>query len=426
MLSADFAVFNVDQLVTMAPGSAPGASGPLGVVERAALAAENGKIVWLGPMAEFHDNVRLGAGATAVNPHGRVVLPGFVDPHTHPIFAGTRVDDFYRRALGERYAQQLQSGGIMDTVKATRAATEDALLQLAFDRAEAFLRNGITTVEAKTGYGLTREDEAKSLRVLTRLQRLTPLKVIPAFLGAHVVPADYEGDADRYVAELIEEWLPDARGMAGIVDVWCDEGALSVEQCRRILEAATRMGFQTTAHANEMGPYGGVRMAAEIGALSVDHAVYLTDEDMAALAASRTVAVLLPATTLFLGSDTYAPARRLLEARVRVALGTDFNPGTSYTQNMQLVLTLAVLKLGMTAEEALRAATINAAAAVGMEDRVGSLEVGKFCDLSIFTVEDYRSIPYSLGANLVDAVVAGGEVVVQDGRTVRLASAHPA
>jgi imidazolonepropionase len=214
--------------------------------------------------------------------------------------------------------------------------------------------------------------------------------------------------------------------MAGIVDVWCDEGALSVEQCRRILEAATRMGFQTTAHANEMGPYGGVRMAAEIGALSVDHAVYLTDEDMAALAASRTVAVLLPATTLFLGSDTYAPARRLLEARVRVALGTDFNPGTSYTQNMQLVLTLAVLKLGMTAEEALRAATINAAAAVGMEDRVGSLEVGKFCDLSIFTVEDYRSIPYSLGANLVDAVVAGGEVVVQDGRTVRLASAHPA
>jgi imidazolonepropionase len=426
MLDADFALFNVDQLITMAAGAHPEASGPLGILRRAALAARNGKIVWIGTMDDFHANVRLGATATVVNPHGRVVLPGFVDPHTHLIFAGTRVDDFYRRALGERYQQQLKSSGIMQTVRATRAASEDALVDLAFDRAEQFLRNGITTVEGKTGYGLTREDEIKSLRALTRLQRLTPLKIVPAFLGAHMVPHDYQGDADAYVQELIDGWLPEARGLASMVDVWCDEGALSVEQCRRILQAARDMGFALTAHANEMGPHGGASMAAGMGALSVDHVVYLQDDDIAALADSETVAVLLPATTLFLGSDTYAPARRLIDAGVRVALGTDFNPGTSYIQSMQLVLSLAVLKLKMTPEEAIQAATIHAAAAVGMQDRIGSLEVGKFCDLSVFTVEDYRAIPYHLGANLVDAVVAGGEVVVQDGRAVRLTSAHPA
>jgi imidazolonepropionase len=426
VIAADFAVFNVDQLITMAPGCHPAARGPLGILERAALASRDGKIVWIGPMDEFHQHVRLGASATAINPHGRVVLPGFVDPHTHLIFAGSRVDDFYRRALGERYEEQLQAGGIMETVRATRAASEDTLVDLAFDRVEGFLCNGITTVEGKTGYGLTREDELKSLRALTRLQRLTQLKIVPAFLGAHVVPSDYSGGSDSYVDELIGDWLPAARGLASVVDVWCDEGALSVEQCRRILEAAAALGFGTTAHANEMGPHGGVQMAAELGALSVDHAVYLDDADVEALARSRTVAVLLPATTLFLGSDTYAPARRLLDAGVRVALGTDFNPGTSFTQNMQLVLSLAVLKLGMTAEEALRAATANGAAAIGMEDLVGSLEVGKYCDLSVFTVDDYRTIPYHLGANLVDTVVAGGEVVVQDGRIKLLTAAYRA
>lgn len=426
MQTADFALFNVDQLVTMAPEAHPSASGPLGVLRRAALAAQNGSIVWLGPMDEFHDNVRLTPTATVVNPHGRVVLPGFVDPHTHPVFAGSRVDDFYRRALGERYEEQLESGGIMQTVRATRGASEDALLQLAFSRAEGFLRNGITTIEAKTGYGLTREDEMKSLRVLTRLQRLTPLKIVPAFLGAHVVPAEYDGNGDEYVTALIESWMPEARGMASIVDVWADDSAFTVEQSRRLLEAARGLGFALTAHANEMGPHGGVQLAAELGAVSVDHAVYLSDEDIAALAGSRTVAVLLPATTLFLGSDTYAPARRLLDAGARVALGTDFNPGTSHTQNMQLVLSLAVLKLGMTAEEALQGATVNGAAAVGLEDRVGALEVGKFCDLTVYTVEDYRAIPYCLGADLIDTVVAGGQVVVQDGRTVLLAAASPA
>lgn len=422
MLDADFALFNVDQLVTVAPGCHPAAHGDLGVIERAALAARDGKIVWIGGMDELHDQVRLSADATVLNTHGRTVLPGFVDPHTHPVFAGNRMGDFYARAGGERYSSQLQSGGIMQTIRATREASEDQLLDLAYARAEIFLRYGTTTIEAKTGYGLTEEAELKSLRVLNRLQHLSALKVVPAFLGAHVVPDDYDGNADQYVDTLIERWLPMARDRAPFVDVWCEEGVFNADQCRRILRRAGEMGFRLTAHANELGPYGGARAAAEAGAVSVDHAVYLSEDDIEALRQHNTVAVLLPGTTFFLQGDTYAPARKLIDAGVRVALGTDFNPGTSFTQNLQFILTLAVLKLGMTAEEAIRAATINAAAAVAMEDRVGSLEVGKHCDFTVFSVGNYQAIPYYYAMNLAESVVASGQIVVQDGSIVTTAA----
>lgn len=416
MLDADFALFNVDYLVTVAPGSHPRASGPLGVIERAALASKQGKIVWLGPMEELHGAVQLEPDATILNTHGGTVLPGFVDPHTHPIFAGTRVDDFYRRALGESYSQQLKSGGIGQTIEATRGASEDLLLDLAFTYADGFLVQGITTIEGKTGYGLTQEDELKALRVLTRLQRLHPLKVVPAFLGAHVVPPDYQGEADAYVDEVVERWLPAAKDRAVFVDAWFDEGAFNVEQGRRILERARDLGFLLTAHANELGPHGGARVAAELGARSVDHVNYLDDGDIEALKRHGTVAVLLPGTTFFLGSDGYAPARRLIDAGVTVALGTDFNPGTSFTQNMQFILTLAVLKLQMTAEEAIEAATMGGARAVDLDDCTGSLEVGKYCDFAVYRVGDYREIPYRYATNLVESVVACGEQVVKDGQ----------
>jgi imidazolonepropionase len=416
MIEADFALFNVDQLVTVAPGSHPRATGELGVLQRAALAAKDGKVVWLGGMDDFYDQVQLWPDATVVNTHGRCVLPGFVDAHTHPVFAGDRSGDFYARALGASYDQQLKSGGIMHTVDATRAASEEALLNFAFERADSFLRYGTTTIGAKTGYGLTEEAELKSLSVLNRLQRLHPLKLIPTYLAAHVLPADFEGDADAYVDVITEKWLPSVEGRAAFVDVWVDVGAFTAPQGRRLLERARELGFEITAHANELGYGDGVRMAAELGAASVDHAVYLTDEDIAALAAAGTVAVLLPGTTLFLGSDEYAPARRLVEAGATVALGTDFNPGTSCTQNMQFILTMAVLKLHLTAEEAIRAATLHGARALRMEDRVGSIEVGKYCDLTVFRVDDYRSIPYQYAMNLAETVVAGGRIVVRDGQ----------
>ena len=417
MLDADLALYNVDRLVTVAPGSHPAAEGELGVINRASLAAKDDTIVWVGPMDDLHREVRLLPGATIMNTHGRTVLPGFVDPHTHPVFAGDRTGDFYARALGETYSEQLQTGGIMRTIQATRHESEDVLLDLAFHRADTFLRYGTTTIEGKTGYGLTEEDELKSLRVLNRLQHLHPLKVVPAFLGAHVVPSDYGGDADAYIEEVLE-WLPAARDRALFVDVWCDDGVFTAEQCRRVLQRARSMGFLLCAHANELGPGGGAKMAAEMGARSVDHAVYLDDDDITAMRNNGTVAVLLPGTTFFLGSDRYAPARQLIDAGVRVALGTDFNPGTSFTQNMQFILTLAVLKLRMTVEEAIQAATIHAAAALDLEGRVGSLEPGKYCDFVVYGVGDYREIPYSYAMNLVESVAAGGKIVVKDGQSV--------
>jgi len=417
VLDADLALYNVDRLVTVAPGSHPAAEGELGVINRASLAAKDDTIVWVGPMDDLHREVRLLPGATIMNTHGRTVLPGFVDPHTHPVFAGDRTGDFYARALGETYSEQLQTGGIMRTIQATRHESEDVLLDLAFHRADTFLRYGTTTIEGKTGYGLTEEDELKSLRVLNRLQHLHPLKVVPAFLGAHVVPSDYGGDADAYIEEVLE-WLPAARDRALFVDVWCDDGVFTAEQCRRVLQRARSMGFLLCAHANELGPGGGAKMAAEMGARSVDHAVYLDDDDITAMRNNGTVAVLLPGTTFFLGSDRYAPARQLIDAGVRVALGTDFNPGTSFTQNMQFILTLAVLKLRMTVEEAIQAATIHAAAALDLEGRVGSLEPGKYCDFVVYGVGDYREIPYSYAMNLVESVAAGGKIVVKDGQSV--------
>lgn len=416
MLEADFALFNVDQLVTVAPGSHPDARGELGVIERAALAARDGKIIWVGRMEDLGDEVRLHADATVVNTHGRCVLPGFVDAHTHPVFGGNRVNDFYARAAGQGYSSQLKSGDIMSTIKATRAATEDALLDAAYARAETFLQYGTTTIEAKTGYGQTRDSELKSLRVLNRLQRLSRLKIVPTYLPAHALPSDFDGDADAYVEEISAAWLSDCVDRAAFVDVWMDDGAFTAEQGQRVLSQAARLGPRLKAHANELGPHGGVLAAVRAGAVSVDHAVYLSEEDIDALGRSETAAVLLPGTTFFLGSDRYAPARRLIDAGVTVALGTDFNPGTSFTQNMQFILTLAVLKLGMTAEESIRAATVGAAAAVGMSDLVGSLEVGKFCDFSVFCVGDYRVIPYMYAMNLVETVVTSGQIAVRDGR----------
>jgi imidazolonepropionase len=416
VIQADFALFNVDHLITCAPGSHVAAEGPLGEVQRAALAARHSKIVWIGCMDDFHENVELTPDAVVLNTHGRTVLPGFVDPHTHPVFAGDRIDDFYRRFRGESYAEQLEDGGgIMSTVRATRRASEDELLNLAFQRGEVFLQYGTTTIGAKTGYGLTLDDECRAMSVLNRMQHLHELKVIPQFLGAHVVPSDYAGSADEYVDEIVSEWLPAADGCVQFVDVWIEAEAFTPEQSSRLLQAAKARGLLLTAHANELGHTEGVKMAAELGATSIDHVVHLDDQDIDAMRSAGTTAVLLPGTTFFLGSDTYAPARRLLDGGVSVALGTDFNPGTSYTQNMQFILSLAAVKLGMSAEEAILSATVGGARALAMDDRVGTLEVGKYCDLAVFCVADYRAIPYTYGMNLVETVVANGRVVVGDG-----------
>jgi len=405
-------VTNTAALVTVAERPMEGARGDLGAIADGALVARDGRIVWVGPRAAL-PSVLL-EDAETLDAGGRLVIPGYVDAHTHPVFAGLRAEEFCARAAGQSYDELLERGdaGIMSTVRATRAASEDELLDLARARAATFLRHGTTTIEAKTGYGLSPEGEEKSLRVLERLRGATPLRVVPTYLGAHLVPAEYRADPEGYVRLLCETMLPAAAGRVAFCDVFCDRGAFTVEQSRRILRRAMELGMAPRLHADELADVGAARLAGELGAASADHLVYVDEEGMDAMARAGTVATLLPGTTFSLASERYAPARRLLEHGVRLALATDCNPGTCYTENMGLALSLAVLKLGLTAEEALRAATLGGAYALRRQGDVGSLERGKRCDLAVLDARDYREIPYHIGVNLARTVLVDGRVVV--------------
>ncbi len=412
MVPGTIIVANTSQLVTVAEGAVEGARGALRVVEDGALVARDGRIAWVGPRAALP--AELMAEAEGIDAGGRLVIPGFVDAHTHPIFAGLRAEEFCARALGQSYAELLARGdaGIMSTVLATRAASADELLRLARERAHAFLCHGATTIEAKTGYGLSPDGEEKSLRVLEQMGAATPLRVVGTYLGAHLVPAEYRDDPEGYISLLYDEMLPRAAGRVAFCDVFCDQGAFTVEQSRRILTRARELGMTPRLHADELADVGAARLGAELGAASADHLVYVDDRGMEAMARAGTVATLLPGTTFSLASDHYAPARRMIEHGVTLALATDCNPGTCYTENMAMVITLALLKLKLTAEEAIRAATLGGAYSLRMQDEIGSLEVGKRCDLAILDARTYQEIPYHFGVNLCRAVVVNGELVV--------------
>ncbi|HZS92976.1 MAG TPA: imidazolonepropionase [Chloroflexota bacterium] len=410
-----FIVTNTSQLATAAERDIEGAQGPLRLIPDGALAARDGRIVWVGPRAAMPG--QLADGGEVLDAGGRLVIPGFVDAHTHPIFAGLRAEEFCARALGQSYQELLARGdaGIMSTVNATRAATEDELLALATLRAAAFLRHGTTTIEAKTGYGLSPEAEEKSLRVLERLRERTPLNIVPTYLGAHLVPTEYRQDPEAYVRLLLDEMLPMAAGRVEFCDVFCDQGAFTVEQSRRILRRALDLGMPPRLHADELADVGAAVLAAELGAASADHLVYVEDRGMEAMARAGTVATLLPGTTFSLASDHYAPARRMVEHGLTLALATDCNPGTCYTENMAMVISLAVLKLKLTPEEALHAATMGGAYSLRRQREIGSLEEGKRCDLVVLDARTYHEIPYHFGVNLAHTTVVNGRVVYQAG-----------
>lgn len=356
---------------------------------------------------------------------GRLVTPGLVDPHTHLVFAGSRTGELLLRLQGASYLDLLAAGGgILATVRETRAASRSALLAHGRRWLDVMLRRGATTVEVKSGYGLDLTTELRLLEVAAALGAEGPVEVVPTFLGAHAVPPEYgTGDGsrvgrERYVRHVIEEQLPAvvAQGTARSCDVFCEAGVFEVDEARAILSAARAHGLAVRLHADELAPSGGAELAAELGALSADHLVAVSEAGIEALAATAevgrpVVAVLLPTTSWFLGEGRFAPARRLLERGVPVALGTDFNPGTSPTPNLQLVMTLAVLELRMTPAEALSAVTVNAAHALGLGDRVGSLEAGRLADLVVWDVGSVEELPYWAGADLVWAVVKAGRVV---------------
>ncbi len=394
-----------------------------------ALAAYEGRIVALGSMVEVRR--RLAAEGytdegrfTVLDARGGAVTPGLIDPHTHLLFAGTREAELRLRQRGAGYLEILAAGGgILSTVARTRAAGADELRSQGRHWLDEMLTHGVTTVEAKSGYGLDTPTELRLLEVAGRLGQEGPIEVVPTFLGAHAVPPEFRdrpgGGAEAYLLSVIREQLPPvaAQGIARFCDVFCEDGVFSQDQARRLLVEAERLGLEPRLHADELAPSGGAELAAELGAASADHLAAPSREGVAALARSAgsdrpVVATLLPATTLFLMKRSDAPARTFIERGIPVALGTDFNPGTSPTPNLQLVLSLAVLRLGMTPSEALAAVTINAAQALHLAATHGSLEIGKQADLVVWDVPSHELIPYWLGADLARTVVKGGRVVL--------------
>ena len=422
---ADLLIHNIGQLVTL--------SGPLGprrgaglrelnLILGGAVAVRDGCILTVGADRDVRSSIR---ARRTINAGGRVVMPGFVDPHTHLPWAGERAAEFEMRIGGATYMQIMASGGgIARTMMDTRRATLQGLVLETRSRLDRMLAYGTTTAEAKTGYGLDVPGELKQLDAIAELQGSHPVDLVPTFLGAHAVPPEYRNQPDAYVELLIEEMLPAiclrwgqlrSRFDAGwpiFCDVFCEEGAFDLAQSRRILEAARSQGFGLKIHVDEFAPLGGTPLAVELGAVSVDHIVHTPSEHLAMLADSQSIGVALPGTPFGLAQRQYTPARALISRGGALALATDLNPGTCWCESMQFVVALACRYMRLLPAEALTAATINAAYALGLGDRVGSLEPGKLADLLVLDTDDYRALGYRFGTNLVRTVIKRGEVVV--------------
>ena len=421
------AVLHVSQLVMLAGPKRPRVAAEmaeLAIIRDGGMLIRGGKIDSVGPSDEIEKKSH---GAEMVDAGGRVVLPGFVDAHTHLIFAGNRLDDFERRARGESYEQIFKAGGgIWSTVEKTRAASEQDLLVQAKKHAEWFLRCGTTTVETKSGYGLTLEDELKILRVMRSLNEQSPLEIVPTFLGAHAVPrtvaqtilpASQDSQtglsASRYIDLVIDEMLPRVvkEKLAEFCDVFCERGYFDTEQSRRILTTATKLGLKLRIHADQLSNLGGAKLAAELETTTADHLEKTDGHGIAALKSAGVQPVLLPGSVYALGSPDYPRAREMIEAGLAVVIATDFNPGSSPTASMPMILSLACTQMKMSPAEAITAATINAAYSLDRGDKIGSLERGKLANFSVFDCEDFRELAYWFGMPQAHSVYVKGERV---------------
>jgi imidazolonepropionase len=374
----------------------------------------DGRIAFVGSPEERRRLFGELPGVRRLDGRGGTVVPGFVDPHTHLPWAGTREDEFAQRLAGRSYQEIAASGGgILSTVRATRAAGEDELAALVRRRMDRMLAWGTTTAEAKSGYGLTREDELKQLRAIASASAAHPVDLVPTLLAAHEVPPEHREERGRWVDLVCEEIVPAtaAAGLARFCDVFCERGVFTVEESRRVLAAGARHGLLPRLHADEFVDSGAAALAAELGALSADHLMAVSPQGIEALARTGVTAVLLPGTSFFLMKHVWAPARRLVEAGVPVALATDCNPGSSFTESMPMVLVLAVFELRLSIEEALTAATLNAACCLGLGGEIGSVEEGKRADLVLLDAPNLLHLAYHYGINPVAAVVKNGRVV---------------
>jgi imidazolonepropionase len=392
----------------------------LGIVKNGALLLRDGRIAAVGTQASV-EPLPEARVAEKLDIEGRVILPGFVDSHTHLVHAASRAEEYELKIAGASYEEiARKGGGILNSVKKVRAATSEALKGRALATLREFAAHGTTTIEAKSGYGLDVTSELKILGLHKELQQQQPLEIVSTFLGAHVVPAEYRGSPggpQRYVSLLIHRLIPEVaeRKLAEFCDVFCDRGAFSRGQAEQVLEAGVRHGLAPRIHAEQLTRTGATQLAIELGAASCDHLEQVNSADIRALGKSKTVATLMPGCDFHLGLKQYAPARGLIEAGAIVALATDYNPGTSPTLSMPMILSLACAQLRMTPAEGLVAATINGAYALRREKEIGSLEVGKFADIGVFEVEDFREIPYYFGVNKCWMTIKRGEILFRAG-----------
>jgi imidazolonepropionase len=416
-MSETLAIIGCSQLVTLAgsqKGTRTGAAmRELSIIEDGAMLVRDGRIERVGTRSEIE--TLIDAESVVVDAGNRVVMPGFVDAHTHPVFMGTRVDEYEQRAQGATYQEiALRGGGIRSTVRRTRASTLEELVEASRRYSRWFLRAGTTTVEAKSGYGLTLEDELKILRAIRRLSEETPLRYVPTFLGAHDIPEEYRERREDYVSLVIEEMLPRvvSEKLAEYADVFCEEGVFTVEESRRILMAARGVGLRLRLHADQLTLSGGARLAAELGAATADHLEHTDIVGINALKSAKVQPVLLPCSVYALGSARYPAAREMIDRGLAVVLATDFNPGSSPTPSMPMALSLASTHMKMSPAESITAATVNAAYSLGKGAEIGSLEAGKRADFVIHDCGDYREVAYFFGIEHAHEVYVDGRMAL--------------
>ena len=386
----------------------------LNVIEDGAILIKDGVIRYVGnsnPLRQIYSLFGNGATFREIDANGRVVLPGFVDSHTPMVFGGFRADEFRMRLEGASYMSIMEKGGgIQSTVNATREASVAQLVENAEWLMDRMISMGVTTVEAKSGYGLDYNSEARMLAAISRLASKKKIEVVPTFLGAHAVPEEYKGRTGEYVDLLISEMLPKFRKAAKFCDVFTEKNVFELEDSRRLMEAAKAMGYKLKFHADEIVQLGGAELAAELGAVSADHLLHVSDQGIKDMAEKNVVATLLPLTAFAL-KEPYAPARKMIEAGCAVALATDLNPGSCFSGSIPLMIALACIHMGMTIEEVITALTINGAAACGLADRQGSIEPGKDGDLAILEFDNINMLPYYVGMNCVKTTIAKGKVI---------------
>jgi len=415
---ADLIIENASELATPESGSQRPLAGKqmqvLKIIKDAALAIQNGKIIAVDKTAEIKSKFE---AAETIDVQGKTVIPGFVDPHTHLVFAGSREEEFEMRLKGATYMEiHKKGGGILKTVRETRAASERELAEKCRKTLDVMLEHGTTTVEAKSGYGLTVEDEVKCLLVMQQLNKTHPTDVVPTFLGAHATPPEYKKQHSGYVKLIIEKMIPSVarRRLAEFCDIFCEKGVFTTEESKQILLAGKKHGLKPKLHADELTPFGGAELAAEIGAVSAEHLLFASDRGLKMMAESGVIAVLLPAAAFSLMTEKYADARKMIDMSVPIALGTDLNPNC-WVENQQLVIALACRQMKMTSAEALTAVTLNAAHVVNRANEIGSLEPDKKADVLILNAPSHRFLGYRFGTNLVEKVIKEGKLVVDRG-----------